>query len=551
MRWTLVSISLLLALPVVAQDPYAVGSCETPGAETLLEVGNVRARLLNNGGLFWKGIPNIYEVPAGSGVQVSHAANLWIGGQIDGEVRISASTYGPYEQWAGPIPEGGHPPTECDLFDRFWHLDSTTERRHAVFGSGPSLNALEWPAHLGAPFEDRNGVEGYQPHDGDVPVGLGDRTAWWIMNDRGNEHTRTRSRPLGVEVHATAFGFDVPGDLGNATFYRYRIWNRGPRPIDSMGVSMWADLELGNPFDDRVGTDTTLALFYVYNADDDEDLTGPTPGYGSAIPAFGITILEASHVNGGLPSDVGAHPGKHATSSVSYVGAGGVTGAPRHYQDHYYFMQGVWKGGYPITLGGSGFSYSRIPMPFWMPGDPVTGSFWSEVNDDENGTALAEADRRGLISFFGFNLAPGEWTQFTFAFVWARGSDNLNSITELRRATRFIHQNKAAVLVPRTSTSPRIEDQLPTQDPQFPFWVDEPYPNPAQDHVTISMSLKWEAPVTITLIDTLGREWKREQYAGSPGPVTKRLDTRDLPPGTYLIRVSQRSEHVDWPLIVL
>jgi hypothetical protein len=546
MRTTLFAISILLAWPTEAQDLYSTGTCEPAQADTYLEVGNVRARLFNNGALFWKGSPNVYEVPAGSGVQATHAANLWIGGMVDDEIRTAASTYGPYELWAGPISEDERPPQDCSTYDRFWHIDMSTEDTYRMLENGPSPEALEWPAHLGAPFTDRNGIAGYQPDDGDLPVVLGDHSVWWIMNDRGNEHRRTDSDALGVEVQATAFGFNVPGDLGNTTFYRYRIENRGSKSIDNMGVSMWADFDLGNAFDDRLGTDSSLALFYAYNADNDDN-----GYYGMAPPALGISILEAAHMNGSLPTDVGAPASEHATSSIAYNGHGSL-GSPDYLRDYYSYMRGVWKDGTPMTLGGRGYRSSGDTTAFWMPGDPVARTFWSEVNLVTQSDELEPGDRRGLISFQGFDLAPGEWVRFTFAYVWARGNDHLDSITELRNATRFLHDNKSVILAPRTSDSPSFEDGNPIERPQAPFWVDEPYPNPADDRLTLRASFDKSGPVSIRVIDSLGRtRLEQTHQAQSAGEQSLQLSTSSLTPGAYTVTVESWSHRASHSFVVL
>ena len=42
------------ASPLLAQT----GTCEQSTGEAYLDTGNVRARILNNGGLFWRGSPS-------------------------------------------------------------------------------------------------------------------------------------------------------------------------------------------------------------------------------------------------------------------------------------------------------------------------------------------------------------------------------------------------------------------------------------------------------------------------------------------------------------
>ena len=62
MKKGLFMLLLLWAFPVHAQ----VGSCEPAMAEAYLDAGNVRARILNDGVLFWRR-GSTYEVPKNSG----------------------------------------------------------------------------------------------------------------------------------------------------------------------------------------------------------------------------------------------------------------------------------------------------------------------------------------------------------------------------------------------------------------------------------------------------------------------------------------------------
>jgi hypothetical protein len=215
-------------------------------------------------------------------------------------------------------------------------------------------------------------------------------------------------------------------------------------------------------------------------------------------------------------------------------------------------MQGLWKDGQPLTFGGNGRDFSGIPTSFLFPGDPVTSTFWSEVNLDGNHEVIATADRRGLISYHGFDLAPGEWVRFTFAYVWARGNDHLDSITELRNATRFLHDNKSVILAPRTSDSPSFEDGNPIERPQAPFWVDEPYPNPADNYLTLRASFNKSGPISIRVIDSLGRtRLEQTHQAQSAGEQSLELDTSSLTPGAYTVSVESWSHRASHSFVVL
>jgi hypothetical protein len=546
MRTTLFAISLLLACPSKAQDLYSTGSCEPAQADTYLEVGNVRARLFNNGALFWKGSPNVYEVPAGGGVQSAFAASFLVAGKINGEVRTAANRYGPHEFWPGPIPIDGSAPASCSDYDRFWLLDYVDDVRFDPSRQSPSHQKTAWPTQLGAPFIDHNGTDGYQPHEGDYPEMYGDQQVYWIMNDRGNEHTQFNSKLLGIEVQVHAFGFDTSGDVANTTFYRYRVENKGTSTIKDMAVGMFADVDLGFAGDDYVGTDTSSSMLYFYNADNEDD-----SGYGTGPPAIGISILEAFHSEGTLPSNLKAPAGDFATSTFAALGAG-VQGDPRSAEDIYNFMNGRWRDGHVLTNGGSGLGFSNDPISFYMPGDPVSGSFWSEVNADGNGFVTGPADRHGFISHGPFDLAPGEWVRFTFAYVWARGANNMDSVVELRDAARFIHEQKHVILAPRNSNIDIFDDNPAAPGAGFPFWVDEPYPNPADDQLSFRASFDKSGPVSIRVIDSLGRTRLQQTHnAQSAGEQTLELDTSSLTPGAYTVTIESWSHRASHSFVVL
>lgn len=546
-------MALLICWPVsvAAQDAYVVGDCSLPQAEAILETGNVEARIYNDGRLFFRGSPHLYRVPKSGQAHAVFAANLWVGGFVDNELRVTGSTYGPTEFWSGPLPESGGPPEDCASFDRFWRLDF---EQHLDGSSGSLVltpETQEWPVHLGAPYIDTDGIEGYHPERGDYPVMHGDSQLWWIMNDRGNTHESFRTRPLGVEVLASAFGFASENDLGNVTFYRYMISNNGSMPIENAHVAMHQDMDLGVPKDDSAGSDSTLALAYLYQQANVDQPWSAEGTYGENPPAVGFTVLEASHSNGQLPSDLGLSPSHHATAAHNVFNGGGVTGDPRHAHDAWHYMNGRWRDGRAVTEGGNGLDSEGPVTRWWMPGEPTTDSFWSERNTDGSGSMMGPSDRKLTLSFRGFDLHPGEWARFTFAIVWAQGADHLDSVAQLKALTASLHASTASLLAPRTPIPPRFIDGNPPEPAQFPFWVDEPYPNPASDHVNLRMSLKWNALVTMEVVDALGRTQSRESFEGIPGPVTRRIQTVGLAPGTYMVRVSQRGEHVDWPLIVL
>jgi len=199
-------------------DRYVVGDCQPAVAESILETGNVSARIFNDGRLFWRGSPHMYRVPKSGQAHSVFAANFWFGGFVEDELRVTGSTYGPTEFWPGPLSSDGAAPTDCNQFDQFWELKREQDLDASTGTLQLTQRVLDWPVHLGAPYIDVDGVEGYNPERGDYPVMNGDSQLWWIMNDRGNTHNSFETAPLSIEVAATAFGFDSENDVGNVTY---------------------------------------------------------------------------------------------------------------------------------------------------------------------------------------------------------------------------------------------------------------------------------------------------------------------------------------------
>src|SRR5690606_3046456 len=140
--------------------------------------------------------------------------------------------------------------------------------RNAV---GRNLNNLEIPDDKNyAPFVDVSGPAGvpdgiYNAEYGDYPDIRGDQFIWWIFNDKGNTKGESQTEGIGVEIHASAFAYSTNDQLNDATFYNYKIHNRGNLTLDSTFISTWTDADLGYYADDFIGCDTTRSLGILYN----------------------------------------------------------------------------------------------------------------------------------------------------------------------------------------------------------------------------------------------------------------------------------------------
>jgi len=445
-KFSLLLVALAIGfLSANSARAQSVGNCEQAIGEAYLDINNVRARILNNGSLFYRGSPDVYEIPKGSGHKAIFASGIWMGGQVAGQLRVAGSTYGPYEFWAGPLNDDGTAPSDCDPYDRVWKI-SKDDIANYVNGGGSTPDLTDWPTGLGAPTLDANGEDidlTGQPlasrvdrkinlAAGERPAILGDQLLWWVMNDRGNQHTRTGSPPMGVEVHGSAFAFNTAGALGNTTFYKYRILYKGSVPLENTYLGIYSDPDLGAAFDDYVGSDSTLGMGYVYNADNDDD-----GNYGAAPPAAGYDFFQGPLVN-----DNGIDDNRNGeidednerlkmTSFVYYSNGGAaIQSDPGNGQDMYNFMSGRWKDGTPLTLGGNGLGFSNIPTSFMYPGMPP--AFWSEFNSDNQGNSIAPADRRFVMATGPFTVKPKDEQTLVFGIVTGFGADNLDSVRKMK-----------------------------------------------------------------------------------------------------------------------
>ena len=455
------------------------GNCSPAEGDAYLDVNNVRARIFNSGNLFWRGgDPSVYEVPKGGGANALFTTGVWFGGYVGGQLRIVATLYANYHFWPGPLDENGVPPADCSLYDRLYKVSRTDIQEYLATGvTTPDLR--DWPTGLGAPTlaAPGNGVDddGDGETDemgerinvldrplaervdrtidlagGERPAIKGDQSIWWIMNDRGNvpqvfvdTSFIDKSLPIGLEVHGMAFAFNTPGDIDNTTFYQYDLHYKGIEPYTDVHMGVFADVDLGNYQDDWIGSDTTLGLGYGWNSDnEDEDVDG----YGTPAPAVGIDFFQGPSVPG-LPTDSAnvsgrKIPGYKNLGMTSFLyWFDNAVDVPIDPLDYYHYMRGRWKEKC-MTVGNWGLEWSEECTRFMFPGDPGRNDsecqFWSECNWDGAGSNHDGFDRRFIMGTGPFTIDPGDIQQVAFGIVWARGTDNFDSVQKLKQADHLV-----------------------------------------------------------------------------------------------------------------
>ncbi|MGE5496459.1 MAG: hypothetical protein ACM3Q2_00175, partial [Syntrophothermus sp.] len=102
---------------------------------------------------------------------------------------------------------------------------------------------------------------------------------------------------------------------------------------------------------------------------------------------------------------------------------GAASGSIQFYN---YFQGLIGKTGDPFIDPNTG-----LVSKFVLPGDPVAGKGWYEGKGFPGGQD--PGDRRHLMCSGPFNMAPGDTQEVVVGLIIARGTSNLNSVTELKR----------------------------------------------------------------------------------------------------------------------
>ena len=528
-RFLFLLVLLFIAGPVAAQTP---GSCTLGTAQAALDVNNVSAMGCNTGSLFYGNASSAaYLVPQQTGRSPIYTAGLWIGGRVNGELRVAGGTYGApqtpgqsmdFTFWPGPMNETGGPinPADCSPYDRIFRV-SRADIAAYDGGQPPAADLADWPGDLGAPVLDGDGVlNNYDLAAGDRPDLVGDQALWWIMNDVGNIHPAQNTPPLGVEVRVLAFAFDRPDALGDATFYRYSVRNKSGLDIADTYVSVFVDPDLGDAGDDYVGSDPATGLAFAYNADN-ADGNGTPPSYGTPPPAVGFDFFQGPIVADG--PDAGTDADTLSASAISYFRNGDIgLGDPNDGQELYNLQQGLWGDGSQMRAFGDGFQETQGAVTrFAFPGDPVTNQAWSERNTGAGATVAG--DRRFAIHTGPFTLERDASQDIVFGIVFAQGTSNLSSITALRAADALAQATfDNGFIVASDETPAAAETRLAAS------------PNPFTTEARVSVG-ETSGPVRAVLYDVLGREVAVVHDGPLAGAI--RVSGTRLVPGVYLLRV--------------
>lgn len=521
---------LLLAVSAVATRAAAQSWCPPAFARTTVESSGTRWSVSIGTGLFEfdrrgrefrdgftvDDVPQLYNLDA------------WIGGRVDGTLRVVQ------HRNASPGPFGT-PDELCSKRDRIFAISRADVDRFDATGEA-TADLLDWPVAFGAPTIDGNGdPSDYILGNGDRPGIVGSRSAWWVSHDiLHNWPAEGITQETGFETSFLVSSLlDRPDQ--HAVSLRIRLGYHGNRPISDTWFGLFLDPNLGDGSNDRVGVDTASQLGYAYD-------DGPDPVNGPRSPAIGVVLVRGVIADAdGLDNNHDGQsdePGEQLGLSSFMTGHTGIQAheGAAAYND----LQGLctlagrpWAPRAPIA--GSSFfgcnAHGTGPETrFFFPGDPVTGSGWTETTP----IASPPVDARFVVSTGPFSMEPGDEVTFDWILSWSRGADWKDSLERLRGMAQW-YRLHPEVLEPAYSRLPAVPEPIRTPTAS---WVTSPWPNPASESARMEVTVERRVPIRVELFDMLGaRRLSLVREVSDAGTHPVDIEVSSLPSGPYYWRV--------------
>ena len=364
---------------------------------------------------------------------------------------------------------------------------------------------------------DKNG-NGKWDTDEDRPDLMGDYTAWSVFNDSKEATARKYSdvTPKGIEINQTIFAYslDEENELNNIIFIRYILKNKSEvvSKYDSVYFSLAFDADIGDYWDDLVGSNEKLNSTYAYNNEADEN-------FGENPPAVFTTLLQGPLVDGSANEEGYTRRGdilgeikftskKNLEMTSSITPRRNAVQIPIQFGDpetkeeaNNLIMGGKYHDGTSISvrdfeLGNGddlGDSASGIDPKYMFSGNPVENSGW---------LPKYESDWRTMNSTGPFELERDQPIELIYALIVGRGENSLNSLVVAKeyviRIIDFYKSNfDLTVLDVKKHTDNLVVDDLQLY---------QNYPNPFNPATIISYSLSKSGFVKLKIFNMLGQE---------------------------------------------
>jgi hypothetical protein len=448
-----------------------------------------------------------FEWPKGSGKYARYASGVWMGCLSGNDTLVAVAEYS-YDYMNGYVDANGNPQGETDPLYRTYTISR---------GNTTEPDYLNWPVNQGAYVNSLG-----------QPYWLGIQTMFYSYTDAYPHTSNVSSQTsLKAQILQTNWCYTNVG-LQDVQFIEFRIINRSNTEWVNTYLAVWTDDDLGTATDDKIGCDTSRNLGFTYNGTDNDGL------YGAAPPSVGTKLLRSPLLFTGNNNDTAKYyypPGsqnlivkvgyKFTGMNVfnTYNGGAPQPTDPRDYSEAYKVLEGQWRTGESWVNPTNGQTTKKA-----YSGDPVLGTGW---------VMAAQNDIRYIQSFGPFNMNPNDTQSIIVAQVIARGTSNLNSITELRNLSDHVQsiydQNFQSVLAIQN-----ISNENPDK-----FSLSQNYPNPFNPTTNLEFGISELGFVSLRVYDLVGKEVAtlvNEKLA--PGKYKYRFDGVGLPSGVYYYRLT-------------
>ncbi|MDD5361353.1 MAG: T9SS type A sorting domain-containing protein [Ignavibacteria bacterium] len=426
-------LTILLAFTLMEQS---LVFSQAPQTYVLFDPNNISTYLVSSG-IFNQDVRTMntpgFMWPLGSNRFGIYSSGLLTVARVNDSLRIASAVY--KGEYSSGCMQNGSPFTSGDF--KFYKINR---------GDGPSNpDWANWYKMIpfGAPYVDINN-NGIYDQGIDTPgVKNAKQTIFICMTDgfpathSGSEGFIGGTRPLKAEMHLTAWAYNQEG-LNDAQFIKFEIINKSADNWNSTFFSVFCDMQIGDPSDDFMGCDSTGQFAYGYNSDN-MDGTGSPPSYGQNPPAAGIILLQgAVKKNSGINMKM--------TSFVPLNGSAPCEGFPTglYPNELLNLMNGLKKDGAhfmnPVMV-------PRTPSKFCFSGNPESSTGWTEFRGWVNNCGIDSGQISGLTpgsrKFFintgatDLTVSPGDTQKIVITQMAARGTNNLNSVTKLRRIGEY------------------------------------------------------------------------------------------------------------------
>jgi len=516
--------------------------CPSPESET--QQTSSQFNVTHGLGFIWEdkeeNRPFVY--PSRRGVSAIRAGAFWVAGKDSNNNLKMTHQRGDFgigrKSWfAGPY----DPDTNCEFWDRMFELSKTdldifkADLADGKIDDTIPISIMGWPGNGNphfttihgfempnseygyAAFEDVDGDKIYDPEKGDFPINNGtDHSSWSITNDL---FSIANFPSVGVEIQLTSNTFNQQGKtLDNSIVYEVKLINKSGGRLTDMGFTIWISPGLGCVEDDFFGCSPENNLAYIYNAD---DLDGyPTAScalsditYGDEIPLIGIKVLKPFQ---GIDNEM-----LNLSSFIYYntiLDPAPITMLNTDSPDaRYNFMNGLWRDGSPMTVGGIGVG-GNIPTKY----------VFSDPPNDEDGWSMCTAQppsnfRMIMLNFTPFELDHNESNTMTFS---------VTGIEDVQHPCPDI-----TPLIERTDALEEIwNDRILTSTSSISIDQDHDLkisPNPTSDMISISLTGKDK----IDKIELVNLQGQLIMILSNVGKASLQMDLSGLNCGTYILLV--------------